>query len=194
MKCKGRSFFLSVRPNQNSRRHCSFSVCEVCELYVLEDPLGDFFPPGCFFFFSIPPLPLSYPRGDRFPQKYTSPRGANSGYYGSCRRTKKYDCSRVRRILQIWVVPSPAPDASDIEYLVRGTHSDYFTSSMVYFIFFYRPPPPLAREKHKATMQPVGTYNVHGVALSWRWVRDSTFAGGCRDRVPYIRASCALMT
>ena len=39
-----------------------------------EDPLGTF-PPVFFFFFKIPPTPLSYPRGDRFPQKrYIPPR------------------------------------------------------------------------------------------------------------------------
>ena len=35
------------------------------------------FPPFFFFFFKIP-LPLSYPRGDRFPQKNYIPRGATS--------------------------------------------------------------------------------------------------------------------
>ena len=59
-------------------------MCEVCELCFSEDPPGDFPPRGVFYIFlKIPPLPLSYPRGDRFPQKiYFPPQGELRGYYG----------------------------------------------------------------------------------------------------------------
>ena len=55
---------------------------EDCVLCFSEDPLGDFSPRGVFFS-KDPPLPLSYPRGDCFPQKtYIPPRGVLRGYYG----------------------------------------------------------------------------------------------------------------
>ena len=54
-------------------------MCEVCVLFFPEDPLGDFSSVFFFFFFlTIHPLPLNYPRGDHFPQKIYTPRGANS--------------------------------------------------------------------------------------------------------------------
>ena len=55
-------------------------MCDDCVLCFSEDPLGTF-PPGVFSFLKIP-LPLSYPRGDCFPQKtYIPPRGVLRGYY-----------------------------------------------------------------------------------------------------------------
>ena len=59
-------------------------MCEVCELCFSEDPPGDFSLRSVFcIFLKIPPLPLSYPRGDRFPEKiYIPQQGELRGYHG----------------------------------------------------------------------------------------------------------------
>ena len=63
------------------------ALCVWCVCCAFRKIPSGTFPPGgvFFFFFKIPPLPLSYPRGDgdRFPQKiYLAPRGELRGYYG----------------------------------------------------------------------------------------------------------------
>ena len=71
-------------------------VCVRCACCAFREIPPETFSPGVFYFLflKIPPLPLSYPRGDRdrFAEKNTHPPAGGTqriGYYGN-RRSKEY--------------------------------------------------------------------------------------------------------